>query len=115
MGHHHKKNRTPITDNLPQAVESNAPSNMDLSSMLGNLNLGNVDLSKVDMNKVQSMMNKISPQTTRANNTPNNNRNLMDSRIELLNSLKSILPSKRAKTMDSITKFIQITQLMNTR
>jgi hypothetical protein len=115
MGHHHRKNRiqSETQPKMSQDLNTNPLANIDLSSMLGNLNLDNIDLSKIDMNKVQSIMDKIKLPENTSEGTPGNLKNGTDSRINFLNSLKSMLPTRRAKTMDSVTKFIQIAQLMN--
>jgi hypothetical protein len=117
MGHHHRKNRIKEQPQVEQSqnTTSNTFGNMDLSSMLGNLNLNDIDLSKIDMDKVQSIMNNIkntdnSQEGNRADSITGN-----DPRINMLNSLKSILPGDRGKTLDSITKFLQFGQLINKR
>lgn len=117
MGHHHRRNRSQSIQqtNLPQTTNSNPLANMDLTSMLGNLNLDNIDLSKIDLTKVQSIMDKIKlPETTTLNNGATSNSEY-DKRMNLLNSLKVLLPANRARTMDSVTKFFQLTKLMNNK
>jgi hypothetical protein len=115
MGHHHRRNRNqerPEND-VAQNTNNNPIGNMDISSMLGNLNLDNIDLSKIDMNKVQSMMDKISiPKSTpeAPSGSPGTG---IDPRMNFLNSLKGILPARRARSMDSITKFFTIAQLFS--
>lgn len=118
MGHHHRKNRIKEQPQQPQVdsqqnAAQNPFGNMDLSSMLGSLNLDNIDLSKIDMDKVQSVMNKIKLPENSSGSGPINSNNGSDPRINLLNSLKGILPGNRAKTVDNITKFLQLGQLMN--
>jgi hypothetical protein len=117
MGHHHRRNRnqeSPNPDLSQNTNNNNNPlGNMDISSMLGNLNLNNIDLSKVDMSKVQSMMNKMSvPQSTPE--SPSGSPDIgIDPSMNFLNSLRAIMPAKRSKSMDSITKFFKIAQLLN--
>jgi hypothetical protein len=119
MGHHHRKNR-PAAESTASAGASTAensntnPSgNMDFASMLGNLNMDNFDLSKVDFNKVQSMMQKIKLPDNIGSGA--NSTNGADPRLAFLNSLKGVLPPGRSKTMDNVTKFIQLTSLISSK
>lgn len=113
MSHHHKKRRPTGEESLPQNVNENINplGNLDFSSMLGNLNLDSVDFSKIDMNKVQSMMQNIKLPEASSEGTPGKQKNGLDPRISFLNSLKALLPGNRAKTVDDVTKFIQISQI----
>lgn len=111
MGHHHKK-RGSKKDQSP-IMESNSNNqfeNIDISSILGNLNLDNIDLSKIDMKKVQSILEKVKlPEGSNSYNSESKR----DPKTDLLNSLKAMLPPDRARTMDNISRLLQLTQLMN--
>jgi hypothetical protein len=115
MGHHHRRNRNQERpeNEIPQNTNNNPLGNMDISSMLGNLNLDNVDLSKIDMSKVQSMMDKITIPKGSSESPSGSPNNGNDARINILNSLKAIMPARRARSMDSLSKFIQLAQLIN--
>ena len=115
MGHHHRKNRPEVETRPTENANTNTNplGNMDLSSMLGNFNLDNIDLSKIDFNKVQSMMQNIKlPDNI---GSGENGTKAADPRIALLNSLKGVLPPGRSKTMDTVTKFIQLTSLLGSK
>lgn len=117
MGHHHRKNKSTDSASIERGESSQQESGanqFDFSSMLGGLNFDNVDFSKIDMNKVKSIMDKIKlpdegqdSGSTRA--TPGGR---YDPRINLINSLKELMPSRRARTMDNISRFLQISQLL---
>lgn len=113
MGHHHRKDKTTQEKQTAPSNDSNALNNVDFSSMLGNLNLDNVDLSKIDMNKVKSIMDRIRLPEGADNSGSSNGSNGLDPRINLINSLKELMPSKRARTMDNISKFLQLSQILN--
>lgn len=122
MGHHHKKNRIAQSENISEnsEVSSNLFGNMDMSSMLGNMNFNNIDFSKIDMNKVKSMMDQMKlpevapkPVQEPIKPSPGNVKTDADPRLNFLYSLKAMLPAKRAKTLDGVTKFIELAQLMN--
>ena len=120
MGHHHRKSRNQSTQstpqtNLPVTVNSNPLANMDLTSMLGNLNLDSIDLSKIDLTKVQSIMEKIKTPEISSSSEGVVSSNEYDKKMNLLNSLKVLLPAERAKTMDNVTKFFQLTKLMKNK
>jgi predicted component of type VI protein secretion system len=111
MGHHHHKNKSveKVTTNPP---ENSTQENNDLLSMLSSFNINNLDFSKIDMNKVKSMMNNIKLPDSISSQGAGTNSN-GDARINLINSLKEFMPTKRARAMDNITKLLQITQLLN--
>jgi hypothetical protein len=110
MGHHHKKHRPEAQASAPENANPTPSGNTDFASMLGNFNLDNIDMSKIDFNKVQSMMQKIKlPDNIGAGE---NGTSGADPRLAFLSSLKGILPPGRSKTMDNVTKFIQITSLI---
>lgn len=113
MGHHHRKNKSVPSNNLNSSNGESTNNNFDLSSMLGNLNFDNVDLSKIDMNKVKSIMDRIKLPETADKGSPISGNSSLDTRINLINSLKELMPTRRAKTMDNITKFLQISQLLS--
>ena len=121
MGHHHRKNRPEVQASTSENVNTNTNTNtntnplgnVDLASMLGNFNLDNVDMSKIDFNKVQSMMQKIKLPDNMSSGESGSKAG--DPRLDFLSSLKGILPPGRSKTMDNVTKFIQLTSLMSSK
>ena len=119
MGHHHRKNRneapssTPENNNSNNTSNNNPLGNIDLSSILGNFNLDNIDFSKIDFNKVQSAMKNMKLPENGNTGNGEHTSSYSDPRISFLNSLKGLLPPGRSKTMDNITKFIQLTSMVN--